>query len=409
MQPAEIRDSSALLGTALGEVAVLVRDVHKAVSGRIFGLLGEPAAPVRMAHDAISAIVHTSTGLGVKGIPTALGAAGAVLGNPAAEPISETPKAHFALNVLNGFWGDRIAEQRAALASVLSLRTEDGQLRKLAANLAHDVGQDATGRVIVFVHGLCESDRFWTFKSRTHYERDGVTYGRLLHEDQGWTPLYASYNTGLHVSANGRLLAGYLDELLSAWPVPITEVALVGHSMGGLVVRSAAHQAAERGQAWTSKLRHVVGLGAPHLGAPLERFVNKGTHAMSRLPETRPFAEWLNRRSVGIKDLRHGALLEADWSGFDPDDGTDNCGEATLVPGVTYSMASATLSRRPDGLFAHDLLVQHVSAHGTGHPTRATRRIAFEPDRLAHIGRRTHFDLLSDPQIYAALRGWLAA
>ena len=413
MQPAEIRDSTALLGTALGEVAVVVRDVHRAVSGRIFGLLGDVGAPVKVAHDAISTVVYSSTGLGVKGIPTALGAAGAVLRDPAAEPLSETPKAHFALNVLNGFWGDRIAEQRAALASVLSLRTEHGKLRKVAANLAHDVahnvGCTATGRVVVFVHGLCESDQYWTFKSRKHYERDGVTYGQLLHDEQGWTALYASYNSGLHISANGRLLADYLDELFSAWPVPVTEVALVGHSMGGLTVRSAAHLAAEDGQEWTTHLRHVVGLGAPHLGAPLERFVNRGTHAMSRLPETRPFAEWLNRRSVGIKDLRHGSVLEADWSGFDPEDLTDNCAEATLLPGVTYSMVSATLSERPDGFFAHDLLVEHISAHGTGHPHRTTRKIAFEPDRLTHIGRRTHFDLLSDPQVYAALSRWLAA
>ena len=214
------------------------------------------------------------------------------------------------------------------------------------------------------------------------------------------------YNTGLHISENGRLLAGYLETLVERWPVPVTEIALIGHSMGGLVVRSAAHQAAERELAWVKPLRHIVGLGAPHLGAPLERFVNAGTHPLARLPETRPFATWLNRRSVGIKDLRHGSVLDDDWHGFDPDDPADRVGAATLLPGVAYSMVSATLAQRPDGRFAHDLLVEHVSAHGTGRPN-AVRRIEFEVDRLFHVGRRTHFHLLNDQVVYERLRDWL--
>ena len=147
-------------------------------------------------------------------------------------------------------------------------------------------------------------------------------------------------------------------------------------------------------------------MGTPHLGAPLERLVNRGTHLMARLPETRPIATWLNRRSVGIKDLRHGAVVEADWTAFDPDDPLDNVTAATLLPGVAYSMVSATLSTRPDGLLAHDLLVEHVSAHGTGRPG-ATRRIEFDVDRLLHVGGRTHFHLLNDRVVYRALRSWL--
>ncbi|MCW2497146.1 hypothetical protein [Jatrophihabitans sp.] len=404
MQPAEIRDSGALLGTALGEVAEIARDVHKAVSSRLFGLIGGAAAPVQQAHDAISAVAYGGARIGVRAIPAAVGAAASVLRDPTVESIDDNPRAHFALSALNGFWGDRLAEQRAALAPALSLRTHDGRLRRVAGNLGHDAADQATGRLVVFVHGLCESDRYWWYGAGKHHADPDVTFGSLLRDEQGWTPLYAVYNTGLHVSENGRLLADYLDRLVASWPVPVTEVALVGHSMGGLVVRSAAHQGAEGGQAWIESLRHVVGLGAPHHGAPLERFVNRGTHAMARLPETRPFADWLNRRSVGIKDLRHGSVLEGDWFGIDPDDHLDHRTDATLLPGVAYSMVSATLSRRPDGLFAHDLLVQHTSAHGSG----PARPIDFDVDRLFHIGRRTHFDLLSDPQVYAVLRGWLA-
>jgi pimeloyl-ACP methyl ester carboxylesterase len=319
--------------------------------------------------------------------------------------LSPAPRGRFALGAVNGFWGDRLAETRTSLAPAMRLRTHDGRLRRVPANVVHDVAAGATGRIIVFVHGLCESDLSWWLSAEKNWGDQHVTYGSLLRDAHGWTPLYVTYNSGLHISENGRELASQLEALVAAWPVPVTEVALVGHSMGGLVARSAGHQAAELGHAWSSGLRHIVGLGAPHLGAPLERFVHKGTHAMARLPETLPFATWLNRRSVGIKDLRYGAVLEDDWAGFDPDVCLDDrCTPATLLPGVSYSMVSATLSRRPHGPLAHDLLVQHSSAHGAG----PSRRIPFEPERAFHVGRRHHLQLLGDPAVYDRLQEWLA-
>jgi pimeloyl-ACP methyl ester carboxylesterase len=258
----------------------------------------------------------------------------------------------------------------------------------------------------VFLHGLCETDLCWSFAAEKRWGDRTCTYGSRLRDDDGWTPIYANFNTGVHISENGRELADQLEELVRLWPKEVTEIALVGHSLGGLVARSAAHQANAHGHAWLEPLRHVVGLGTPHLGAPLERFANWGTHRLARLPETRPFATWLNRRSVGIKDLRYGALLEEDWLGFDADELlTDHCTPATLLPGVAYSVASATLSREPHGIFATDLLVQHASAHGIG----KVRSIPFDRERTFHLGgRKHHFDLLADRQVYDQLRSWLA-
>lgn len=400
----ETRDAGALLGTALGELAEAARDVHRAVAGRVFGLLGKPAEPVRLIHDGIAAAAYTSARLGARAVPAAIGAATAELRAPSGQSLHATARGHFVLSALNGFWGDRLAEQRASLAAPMCLRSHDGPLRRLPANVVHDVGTEATDRIVVFLHGLCENERFWWFGAEKHWGDSGVTYGSLLRDERGWTPLYLSYNSGLHISANGRELAEHLEALLAAWPVPVREIALVGHSMGGLVARSAACQGDERSQSWVTVLRHVVGLGAPHLGAPLERFVCTGTHRLARLPETRPFATWLNRRSAGIKDLRYGAVVEQDWFGVDPDDRQDRCTPATLLPGVAYSVAAATLSRKPSGPLAHDLLVAHGSAHGTGR----TRRIEFEVDRTFHIGRKHHFDLLGDPAVYEQLRAWLA-
>jgi pimeloyl-ACP methyl ester carboxylesterase len=405
MRPAEMRDVGALIGTALSELAEMTRDVHVALAGRMFGLLGPVAAPVKVLHDAISTTAYAGARVGVKVLPAAAGAVAAQSSSPTLESISDTPRGHFTMSAINGFWGDRLAEQRTALAPALSLRTHDGRLRRVPGNVVHDVGEP-TERLVIFLHGLCETDRYWWYGAEKSWADRTVTYGSMLNSDRQWTPLYAHYNTGLHISENGRLLAGYLETLVDEWPVPVTEIALIGHSMGGLTARSAAHQAADHKLVWVQALRHIVGLGVPHLGAPLERWVNAGTHAMARLPETRPIATWLNRRSVGIKDLRYGSVLQDDWFGIDPDDRLDRCTPTTLLPGVAYSMVSATLSQKPDGRLAHDLLVEHISAHGTGRPN-ATRRIEFEVDRLLHLGRRTHFHLLNDPVVYGQLRGWL--
>jgi pimeloyl-ACP methyl ester carboxylesterase len=408
MRADEVRDTGSLTGTALGELAELAQGVHTAVADRLFGLAGEPGKPIRLMHDRIASIAYNATKHGVKYLPRAAGLLASTMTDPAAESSHDVPRGRFVLGAVNGFWGDRISESQPALAPQMRMRLHGGPLRRLPANLADDAkaAGTATGRLVVFIHGLCETDLCWSFAAEKRWGDRTCTYGSRLRDDDGWTPLYLNFNTGFRVSANGRELSDQLEQLVRLWPVPVVEIALVGHSLGGLVARSAAHQANAQNHSWLEPLRHIVGLGTPHLGAPLERFANWGTHRLARLPETRPIAAWLNQRSVGIKDMRYGALLEEDWLGFDPDELlTDHCGEAVLLPGVAYSVASATLSREPHGLFAHDLLVQHGSAHGVG----KVRSIPFDRERTFHLGgRKHHFDLLADSMVYDQLRRWLA-
>ena len=338
-------------------------------------------------------------------VPAAVGAAAAAVHDRAA-PSAHDSRGRFILAAVSGLIGDQLAEQYPTLAPKLRLRTHDGLLRRSPGNVVDDLGSAATGRIVIFVHGLCGNDWYWQLGAERSFGTAGTTFGSLLRDEQGWTPLYASYNTGLHISANGRELAGMLEELVAGWPVEVERIALIGHSMGGLVGRSAAHHGAEAGHQWTRQLHAVVGLGAPHLGAPLERLANRGSHRLARLPETRPFAAVLNRRSVGIKDLRYGAVIDDDWVGVDPDELLrDRCTPARLLPGVAYHAVAATLTRAPDGPFpvVGDLLVEYASATGTGPP----RPIPFEVERTMHIGRRHHLHLLSDPHVYTQLRTWL--
>ncbi|GAB2475161.1 esterase/lipase family protein [Jatrophihabitans fulvus] len=409
MRGDEIRDTGRFTGTLLEEVTDVARGMHGAIAARLFGLAGRPGAAVKAAHDGIAALAYGGTKLGVKYLPPALGYVAGAAHDPSAPSVHDDPRGRAVIAAVGGFVGDRMADETAALAPEMRLRLGDGPLRRTPANVAHDAAeQGATGRVVVFVHGLCETDRCWSYAAVKRWGDRDATYGSMLARDDGWTPLYLTFNTGLHISANGRELADQLGELVATWPCEVTELALVGHSLGGLVARSAAHQGHADGQHWVTVLRHVVGLGTPHLGAPLERWANWGMTKLARWPETRPLARFVNQRSVGIKDLRHGSLVEADWLDFDPDDATDNVTPALLIPGVAYSMVSATLTRGTTGPLAMDLLVQHGSAHGIG----KVRSIAFAdhtPDHSHTIGGgKHHFDLLADATVYAKLREWLA-
>ena len=53
------------------------------------------------------------------------------------------------------------------------------------------------------------------------WSRDGHDHGTALAADLGYTPLYLHYNTGEHISTNGRRLANLLESLVQEWPQPV--------------------------------------------------------------------------------------------------------------------------------------------------------------------------------------------
>ena len=215
----------------------------------------------------------------------------------------------------------------------------------------------------------------------------------------GYSPLYLRYNTGRHISESGRELAEQLERLIAAWPTRVDEVVLIGHSMGGLVARSACHYGA--GSDCVAKVHHVVTLGTPHQGAPLEQVTNAATAALARLPETRPLARALNLRSSGIKDLRYGYLVDECWLDQDCDAFVRNTSrEIPFLPTARHYFICATLSREADapvGRILGDLLVLQPSAWA--HPGRG-KRLQFPVENYYHLGGANHFDLLNHPAIY---------
>jgi pimeloyl-ACP methyl ester carboxylesterase len=149
------------------------------------------------------------------------------------------------------------------------------------------------------------------------WQRRGHDHGAALARDLGLAPVYLHYNTGRHVSENGREFAAALERCSRRWPVPVDEITVVAHSMGGLVARSACHYGAALGHAWPGALRRLVFLGTPHHGAPLERAGHRASAALGAVPYAAAYARIGRLRSAGVTDLRHGNLLDEDWAAGD--------------------------------------------------------------------------------------------
>jgi len=382
---------------AFDGVVSRIEEVHIAVADRPFAAVaraGLPAAAVRHVHDGVTMLAYASVRAAgaVAGVLTGAVLAG-VGARPARPSTSGSRWVDHTLGALGGVIGDRLEREANALGVPMELRHRDHGLSPEPAALAAAF-PDATGRIAVFVHGLCGTEHTWGFGGRE-------PYGSRLRSDLGYTPLYVRYNSGLHVSENGRRLADLLDATVGAWPVEVDELAIVGHSMGGLVARSACHYGRVEDRRWTRVVRHVICLGSPHLGTPLEKLANVGAWALGMFRETRPFAAVLNGRSAGIKDLRFGYVLDEDWRDVDPDALLENTRrECTLLDSAAYHFLSATITRAPHHPVARllgDTLVRVPSASGP--PTwRRTSR---------WIGATSHLGLLNDPVIYDQLRGWL--
>ena len=367
----------------LGGAVAGIGRIHKAIADRAFGATGPGATPARVIHDAVARNVYGGMRTGT----AALGrTAEAVIGDRG--PISVAPLGAGVLAAIDGLIGDVLEEERPALALPMSVRV-DGRAVSPA-----DV-PDPCPRVAVFVHGLMETEFSWGREP----------YGDRL---EGWTPVYVRYNSGRHISDNGASLDALLEQLAADWPMELQRIALVGHSMGGLVARSAAHQAALRGAAWIKHVTHLVSLGTPHMGAPLEQSVHYLSAALHALPETRPFGTFFRRRSSGIRDLRQGSLVDVDWRDCDRDAlRARACEEVPLLDGATHCFVSATLTRDPGhpvGRLLGDCLVLVPSASGRSR----TRRLDFRDEDGLHIGGASHFALLRHPQVYEQLRTWLA-
>ena len=409
-EAADLREAIAVGGRGIAAMTTAIRDVHVAIARRAFRASGPGARPAQLLHDGISRAVYATVATSARTAATATGIAVAARAatDSAYRPLAERPRGNAVVGALNGAWGDLLARTHSPLALSMSVRQDRCDVPLTPEGL-QTAFPDATGDVALFVHGLCETDASWRLGAARHYGDSHSTHGSRLQAVTGLTPVYLRYNTGLHISDNGEQLDDLLAQLVKHWPVPLTRLTLVGHSMGGLVIRSAAHRDCTGKRRWTPLVARVVYLGSPHLGAPLEVGAAAAARALRRLPETEPLARALASRSVGIKDLRFGDLVADDWAAYDDLDAAraEPASCLPLLESAEHFYIGATLSRRHDTVAARivgDALVPFHSASGTG----KTRRLGLHVDKGRHLAGLHHFDLLNHPRVYEVLSRWLA-
>ncbi|HEY2160303.1 MAG TPA: alpha/beta fold hydrolase [Solirubrobacteraceae bacterium] len=401
MRREEINGFGDLLGDAAGGLATQIHEMHDGIARRVWKAVGPASIPVRLAHDRLAESAYSAATEFTRSLVRRGAHAISASQREEAESIEKSPLGRAAVGALNGIWGDTLARRGNELALRMTLRAASRDVEPTREALGRAFPRP-TGRLAVFVHGLCETDDAWMLGGTRH-----VPYGFRLQAELGYTPLYVRYNTGLHISENGRALAELLEQIVAAWPTEVHEVSLIGHSMGGLVARSACHYGADA--SWCGRVRHVFTLGAPHLGAPLEQATAKASFALAQLPETRALlSRPLNLRSVGIKDLRHGYLVDECWLDQDCDAFLrDTSDEVPFLPTANHYFVCATLSREPDALAGRivgDLLVLKASAWSQ----RRGEQLQFAIEQYHHVGGATHFELLNHPAIYEQIGRWMA-
>ncbi|GGI02775.1 alpha/beta hydrolase [Egicoccus halophilus] len=369
-----------------GVVSETVQGVHRAVADRAFGAVGPLGAPVRLVHDVVLESVYATVRGSLRGLGVVGGMVAAARARDQQRPWLDRSSAGSRLAAIaNGLLDEVPSALRLPLAIRQAGVTVDAEAAALAAAFP-----DATTHVVVFVHGLTEDDRIWDPPP----ERPGRVSLPTALGSAGTTPVRVRYGTGAAVGRNGAALTQLLEHLVQHWPVPIAQLTLVGHSMGGLVVRSACAQAAERGHSWTRALRHVAYLGTPHLGAPLERVVERAVGLFGRVPEVAPFVGILDRRAPGIRDLHHGTLVDPGQrlrEVVEPD------ADDPWLADVDHHLVVGRLARgerHPVNRVLGDLLVPASSATGRGR----TRRIEGERVHVVPVAAN-HFGLCWHPDV----------
>ncbi|MFC1849923.1 esterase/lipase family protein [candidate division CSSED10-310 bacterium] len=312
--------------------------------------------------------------------------------------------ADFGVSVLNGIVGDYLVAQQNDLAIRMQF-VKQNKLLPLTSESLRAAYPNLTPKICILVHGLSTDERIWNF-------RDGVnkTYGTLLQQDLGITPFYVRFNSGLHISENGKKLAQLIADLIEAYPIPVEDIIFLAHSMGGLVTRSACYYGSRQAARWVTKVRKLFFLGTPHRGAPLEKVGNVFTNILKFIPRpyTHHVADIINIRSSGIKDLRFGYLVDEDWTGYNPDSLLQNNQQPIpLLAGAAHYIVSGTLTEDPDHYFTllfGDGMVRKSSV--LGQARQKGFQVPFDPDNHKEFPKIRHIKLAHSPQVYEQIKIW---
>ena len=407
----DLRGLAQLATQATTGVARITEGVHQAV----WSSLGVPGGAQPGQTRGLTGLIYRGIGelaqrLG-KGVDGLLARLQPLL-DAAEQAAPDSPQREALLAVLNGVMGDSLAASGNPLATPMHLRYQgkviDGAEE---GTCAFAPGTQVTGKLLLLVHGLCMNDLQWCpATDETAADKPEDDYASGLAATLGYSPIFLRYNSGQHISDNGRALSALLEQLLARWPVPVEELSVLAHSMGGLVIRSALEHARQHGLCWPERLKRIVFLGTPHHGAPLERAGNWVHAILGSTPYSAPFTRLAGLRSAGITDLRYGFMSDADWRGHDRFRRRPDSRQPPSLPeGVACFAVAATLAERR-GLLAERLtgdgLVPLRSALGQHDDPRLALAFAKSSQYIAY--RTGHMALLHSPAVARQITSWLA-
>ena len=400
LRASDLRGAARLAAQATSGVSRVIEGVHQSiwdrfgVSGRVPGQTGGVTG---LVYKSIRGLTHV---LG-KSVEASVALLERYLDSPERAGL-ESPQREAVLAALNGVMGDRLLADENPLAIRMTLRYRG----EILNGQAMPPMPEANGKLLLMIHGLCRNDLQWD----AQHEGRAVNHGEALAAELGMTPIYLRYNSGLHTSQNGRELALQLERLIQCWPVPVEEISVLGHSMGGLIIRSAVHYARADGLGWPQRLRSIVFLGTPHHGAPLERAGNIVDVLLGSTSFTAPFARLGHLRSAGITDLRFGCVLDEDWHGHNRFHRKPDSRQRVPLPeGVAcFAIAATTAAKRSllaDRLIGDGLVPLHSAL---GHHRDAKRRLEFPKSSQWIAYQTSHMALLSHPEVAAQMLRWLS-
>jgi pimeloyl-ACP methyl ester carboxylesterase len=391
----DLRGVGQLAVAAVIGATQIVEEMHRTIV-RAVPIVGKPAAGAVLTIPSLAyRSIRGVTRLVGAALDTVLAHAESLIGSSGAASSAERDAIRA---VINGVLGDYLISTASPLAIPMRLRT-NGRPLQLERKALASAFTPADRKLLVAVHGLCMTDT-----NRKEHNQVGS-----LARELGYSPVSLQYNSGRHVSTNGREFASMMEQLVRAWPVPVDEVAIIGHSMGGLVARSACHYAKRERLRWLRKVKKLVFLGTPHHGAPLERAGNWLEIVMSTVPHTAPLARLGGIRSAGIKDLRYGNLVDEDWQGLRGHAPHDSRTPVRLPAGVQCFAVAASRrakSTGPDTRPAGDGLVPVASALGQHEDPSLDLSIPEHRQFTAH--GLNHFELCTSREVYERLHMWLS-
>jgi len=401
MRLSDIRGAVQLATRATTGVTRIAEGVHQSVWDSMGVPGGKTKGTTRGLTGAVYRLIRGITRVTGKSTDAAIAVLQAVFDSAESNTL-RSPRGETFLSVLNGVMGDRLVADQNPLAISMTLRYRDAGLDWKNP----PVVPASSGKVALLIHGLCMNDLQQHARNRGY----ATETGQLLASTLGYCPVYVRYNSGQHISRNGEDLATLLEQLVLNWPTEINDLSVIAHSMGGLVIRSALHQAQQQGLAWPLSMKNIVFLGTPHHGAPLERAGNWLDLILDHAPYTKPFTALGQVRSAGITDLRYGNLLHEDWQDHDRFHYKRDSRRIVPLPGSINCFAVAATRAEKSGILSDHLvgdgLVPVTSA--LGQHKEAARTLAFHESSRKILYRTGHTEMLNRPEVNDQIMQWLA-